>query len=378
MTGKKGRSIIVLFAFFIALTGVLAPIRAQGDVKPITDVEDKLKGITEEEKAVLEELFSINQKIEELEVQKEEINKEIESKKKQLHTLEGEIADKQETYDRQLAVLQQVLVDYQKGGPSTYLEILLKADNLSDFLKSLNVIKDISHNVKELLKTLEKGKKELLKEKEKLAAKAAELEEKQFELTQNLQKNQKLQEDKKTYLASLQENEAYYKEKLGDLETMWEKCKTLYPKLAKKITDTINEGYFTWEDLHMQGLVKMNGYIEQTTFNGILQKNSDLSETEFLFQNQQVVLKVPEENLSLTGYFKISEPCAIQFEVTEGTFYDLPLEKVSLEELFQNGPMLIDFNAISEGMIAVKFTINKVESGERKLAFELTPDWSQQ
>ncbi|MDD3174643.1 MAG: hypothetical protein PHF63_13445 [Herbinix sp.] len=376
MVSHRKRNIIITFVLIVTLIGVIVPIRVSGEVKPITEVEDKLEGITKEEKAVLEELFSINQKIEELELEEEKINGEINTLQQQINELTGEIEAKQKDYDFQLDILEQVLVDYQRGGPSTYFEILLSAEDLSTFLKSINVIKDISHNMNDLLASLEDGKKALQTEKESLDLKAVELEQKKTELAQNLSNNQELQEDKKTYLAALQENKAYYKEQLGNLETMWEDCQSLFPKLADEITETINEGYFAWDDLNMDlGFLNMNGYIEEDTFNGILEENTKISKTKFLFKENKVILEVPEEHLVLTGNFIIAGKSAIQFEVLEGTFYDMPLEKASIEELFENGPMLIDFNLISEGIITVDFTLNKVESQEAKLAFDISPNW---
>lgn len=376
MNRLRKKNIIITGVIILTLIGIIIPIHAYGKVKPITAVEDTLEGISEEEKSVLKELFSINQKITELEAEAEKINKEISSLKQQMKDLEEKIDEKQKDYDSQLSILKQVLVKYQRGGPSTYLEGLLGAKKLSSFLKSMNAIKDISHNVNDLLVDLEAGKKVLQEQNQKLKEKDAALEIKQLELTENLNKNVTLQKEKETYLASLQEEKAYYAEQLGNLQTMWENCQSLFPKLAKEITDTINEGYFTFDDLNMgSGFLNMKGYIEEDTFNGILSENSELANTQFGFEENQVILSVPKEHLVLIGNFIISGKSAIKFEVMSGTFYDMPLEKASIEELFAKGPMLIDFGLISKGIITIEFTLNEVESKEKKLTFEVSPKW---
>ncbi len=376
MSRSRNRNIVIAFIIGCILLGLIFPMQALGEVKQITETQQKLEGITEEEKEVLKELFSINQKIEKLEAQQETINKDIKKLNSQIEDMQDEIDSKQEAYDTQLKVLEQVLVNYQRGGPATYLEILLKARNLSEFLKSINVIKDISHNIKELLTSLEDARKLLEEEKAKLDEKAESLKQKKEELAKNLADNQALQEEKEDYLNSLQEDKEYYREQLDNLELVWTNCQSLFPELAREITDTINEGYFTFDDLNMKlDLLAMSGYLREDTFNNILAGKKELSDITFDFQEDKVILGVPGEHLELTGNFVISGESAIRYEVTEGTFYGLPLESSSIEELFKNGPLLIDFQSISEGIITIKFTLNKVFSEEDKLAFEISPKW---
>jgi peptidoglycan hydrolase CwlO-like protein len=376
MTGRRNKNIIIAFTVLFAAISILVPIQVSGKVKPITDVEDKLEGISEEEKAVLKDLFTINQKIEELETQKSTIVQKINNLEDQIKELENKIKEKQRDYDSQLALLEQVLVDYQRGGPATYLEILLKADNFSTFLKSINMIKDISHNVNKLLASLKDGKRVLQEEKVKLDKKADQLNQKEAELSENLHSNLLLQQEKQDYLDQLKENKAYYAEQLGNLEKMWAECEKLFPKLAGEITDTINQGCFTEDDLNMGfGFLNVDGYISEDTFNRVLQDNSDLKKTHFTFSENSVILTVPEEHLVLSGNFVITGACAIRFEVEEGTFFDMPLEKSSIDELMKNGPLQIDFKSISEGLITIEFTLTNVEFTEGKMAFTVKPKW---
>jgi peptidoglycan hydrolase CwlO-like protein len=376
MARRKFKNFIIVFTILLSCICMVIPIPVSGKVKSVTDVEDKLDGISEEEKKVLEELFTINQKIEELETEKDEISNEIEALQKQIRKIKIEIEAKQKDYDSQLDVLEKVLVNYQRGGPATYLEILLSADNLSAFLKSLNTIKDISHNVNGLLTSLAEGKKALVEEKSKLDAKAAQLEQKNTELSENLHKNQLLQEDKQNYLDQLKENKAYYSEQLDNLEMMWAECQKLFPKLAGELTDTINEGYFSMDDLNMDfGFLNMEGYITEATFNSILQDNSKLTKIIFTFEENRVFLEVPDEHLILAGNFVISGDCAIRFDVEEGSFFGLPLEQASIEELFKNGPLSIDFKSVSEGIITIEFILTKIECEDGRMSFEVKPKW---
>ncbi|MDF2942470.1 MAG: hypothetical protein K0S01_1328 [Herbinix sp.] len=370
------RSIKITGIMAIVLVLIITPVPVLGDVQPITEMEDKLTGITEEEKEVLEDLFTITQEINEIKHQETQINEEINNLQVQIKDLADGIEEKQRDYDLQLDILEQVLVNYQRGGPASYLEILLGADNLTTFLKSINIIKDISRNVGELLDGLEEGKKVLIKEKNNLDVKALLLKDKKAELQVNLHKNQLLQEEKEVYLASLQEQRDFYQEQLGNLETMWTDCTNLFTDIVEEITRVIGVGNFTTEDLNLSlGFTKIQGSIGEDTFNRNVKENSELPETIFHFDQNQVVIEVPEKHLVLTGDFVIEGDSAIQYEVQEGTFYDMPLEKNSIEELFQNGPLLIDFKTMAGAMVNINFTLNKVETQDGILAFEIKPEW---
>jgi peptidoglycan hydrolase CwlO-like protein len=376
MSGHNSKNFIIAFVFTGVLVGVILPVHVVGKVKQITETEQKLEGITEEEKTVLKELFTINQKLSELQTEEEKINNDISLLEQQIAVKQKEIDTKQEDYDNHLDILKQVLVNYQRGGPATYLEILLRAEDLSSFLKSLNVMKDISHNVKELLTSLGDAKKVLVEEKQKLDEKAVELDERKAELAKNLADNQLIQKEKENYLASLLENKDYYTQQLSNLELMWSNCKSIFPKLTDEITKFINEGYFTLDDLNMKfGLLQMEGYLKENTFNSILEDKDELNGVTFDFKEEKVFLNLTEEHLILTGNFVIEGDNAILYEVKEGTFYDMPLEQSSLEELFQEKPLLIDFKSISEGIITIAFTLDKIESKEDQLNFEISPKW---
>ena len=368
--------LVIVLSLLLVPALIIVPIRVSGEVQPITEMEDKLAGISEEEKAVLEKLFAISQEIEVMEREEVEINGDIDTLQVQITDIETGIEEKKEDYDLQLNILEKVLVNYQRGGPASYLEILLSADNLTEFLKSINIIKDISRNVGELLVTLEDGKKVLQEEKSRLDEKALLLEDKKVELQENLHRNLLLKQEQEEYLASLQEEQAFYQEQLVNLETMWGDSQKLFTNIVEEITRIAGAGYFTMDDLNLSfGITKMRGAILEDTFNKILKENSDIPSTTFGFHLNQVVIEVPEKHLVLTGDFIIAGESAIQLEVQEGYFYDIPLETASIEELFQNGPLLIDFKKIAGDMVTIDFTLNQVESQEGKLTFEIKPEW---
>ncbi|NLP33577.1 MAG: hypothetical protein GX359_00040 [Clostridiales bacterium] len=370
----RTRKISTTFSIILALIMITVhiPKIASGDIKQITEAEDKLENISNEEKAVLEELFFISQHIDEMEIEEEQISMDMERIQAEIGDIENTIVEKQKEYDEQLVLLERFLVLYQRSGPATYIEFLLKAENLTEFLKSMNIIKDISKNVGELLASLEEYKELLEQEKARLDEKLLSLEAKKTELQINLEKQRALRQEQEDYLASLKVDKAFYEEQLSNLEQLWDANKMLFSEIVDEITRIVGEGYFTMEDLNiMFSFTGIKGHISDDTFNQVLNRHSDLTETIFTFQPGKIIIEIPENHMIIGGSFILAGESTIEFIPEEGRFYDMELEQSSLDELFRNSPLTIDFKAIAGEMVIFNFAVENVESQEGSLAFEI-------
>lgn len=372
---RRSINVIMISAVFAAVI-LVTPIQALGEVRRIEELNDKLENISQEEKAVLEELFTLEQEMDAIEQEEKRINNEIANLQKQINALEKDIEATQSDYDKQLDILKQVLVTYQRGGPASTLENLMNAENLSSFIKSLNIMKDISHNVNELLASLEDGKRTLQEKKELLNQEKEQLTQKEEELQAELNKKQVLQKKQQDYLASLQEDMAYYQEQLNMVALMWDNCKKVFSDISEELSKIISEGYFTLEDLNLKfSFFDISGSLNEEVFNRTLSEHTEQLETAFLFDTDRVMIEVPGLHLLLEGYFVITGDTAIEYEVLSGTFYDMPLEPSSLEELFERGPLQIDFRSITKDLIIIDFKIQKVGSSKGSLDFTIIPQF---
>ena len=375
LSRKLGFRFISIVLVLMLLTGLL-PLKAIAEVQQIQELEDKLEGISDEEKTVLEKLFSIKQEIDGLRIEEEVLQADIAAMNEDMRELEDQITGQKEEYDLQLSILKKVLVNYQRGGATSYLEILLMANNLSDFLKSLNIMKDISHNVNDLLTLLKDNKLKLEQKQELLVKKSTDLKDKQAELLSTIESKQALQQEQEEYLATLLNERDYYQEQLAQVVLLWSENQTLFANLMKEINDIIAAGYFTEEDLNLSiGFFNISGYLEEETFNQIISDNSTLTPVIFHFEEEQVVIEVVDKHLVLKGHFIVDGEKAIEYQVDEARFFDLPLETETLKELFQNGPIIFDFEGIAKDMIQMDFRIEDVWSEEGTLNFIIYPQF---
>lgn len=370
---KWKRTFLIIFSIIFVSYSVLSNIEdASGE--SMKQVEDNLEGITAKEKAVLEDLFFLTQEIEAMEREETETTKEIHKLQNEMKTLELNIYKQEEDYNSKLSIMKEVLVNYEKMGPVSYLNTLLSANDLTTFLRSINIIRNLTANVGELLDSIEEGKRKLSEEKAVLADNVIKLEAKEEELNNALLKKKKLKEEQENYLNSLKEDKVYYEEQLGNLEQNWEESKVLYSKIMEEFKTIISQGCFETKDLNLNmSFTKISGSIYEDTFNQKLKDNTILSKMVFDFKDDMVELSIPEKHLILKGIFVIEKDSIIKYQVVTGSFYDMPLEKESIEELFHNGPLQIDFLEAAGDMMLFDFKLQSVNVEDGYLEFELKP-----
>lgn len=368
----KRTFLIIISIFFVSYCVLSNIIDASGE--SMKQVEDNLEGITTKEKAVLEDLFFLTQEIEAMEREEIETTEEIHILQNDMKILELKIKKLEEDYNSKLYIMKEVLVNYQKMGPVSYLKTLLSAKNFTAFLRSINIIRNLTANVDKLLDSIEDGKRKLSEEKAALAENVTKLEVTKEELENTLLKKKKLKEEQENYLNSLEEDKVYYEEQLGNLERNWETSKVLYSKIMEEFKTIISQGCFETEDLNLNmSFTKISGSIYEETFNQKLKDNTTLSKMVFDFKDDMVELSIPENHLILKGSFVIERESIIKYQVVSGSFYDMPLEKESIEELFHDGPIQIDFLEAAGDMVLFDVKLQSVNVEDGCLEFELKP-----
>lgn len=369
---KRSCKICVLLLLVFAVSIVVRPFKVSGEVKPITEANEKLKDISEQEKENLEKLFLITQEIEGLEREEAKILKEIAELGLEIEKIDLSIIEEEENYDNYLGLFEQVLRSYQRWGPASYIDIILKAEDLTSLIKSFNLIKDISRNTGELLASIEESRQRLEEKKQELSDYLALLEEKNEELKDSIAARQKLVKDLESFLDSLAEEKERYEEHLNNLKLMWENLNELFSNIVDEFSRIISEGYFTVEDLNLKfSLFSLKGSIHEDTINRILNENSNYSEMIFRFENEAVRIEIPDNHFILEGYFAIRSKTALEFVPESGTFYNMVLEKESIDELFKNGPMIIDFEKIAGDMITLDIELKEISTGGGYLNFTI-------
>lgn len=344
MNRKRMLLILILLILFTTMSPAIESL-AERDEE--SELEEKLNSISQEEKDILETLFSQVQEVEELERENQRLNIEIEEMKNGTKDLEKRIIDAEEGYEKNLMALEALLKSYQRMGAGSYLEIILESESLQDFLRRVNILRDLSRNSKELLDNIEKDKGNLEEEKNKLNIKLSQVEEKQDSLRKAIEKKHKLASEKEAYLASLAKDRDLYEERLGYVSLIMNELKDIIGEFTIEFAKVIKRGDFPKKAVKQS--ITANGIkatISEKTFNNIVKKQENLPQMEFEFKKDIMEMNVAEKKLYLSGNFNIENNRVLNFQVKEGSFLDMPLEKGTIEELFEEGDFVLDLEPL--------------------------------
>ncbi len=173
----------------------------------IEQANEELSGIQLDITENLEQVQKLDEKIEKSETELEESSEKIQIIQQTIQGLEETQKIEKEKYDKQKAIFEERIVALYEAGDTQYLDVLLKCDNISDFVSTYFVISEIADYDSDILNTLGERKNNIENAKTKLEKERKELVtliEKQTRATKVLQATKKLREN---YISKLSEQE---------------------------------------------------------------------------------------------------------------------------------------------------------------------------
>lgn len=369
------RKVLCLSLIFIMIVGAsitnisLANPDSSDEDKSLLEVQESLAGISEEEKEVLERLFILSQEIEEMNRQNLQTSKEIENLNVEVEEIEKLIEIETLAYEENLNIMEDVLKTYQRSGPGSFIELILSSDSLKVLLQRLNALGDITRNTNNLLESLQESKAKLDTEKNKITERLMIIEEQQQKLEEALEKNVVLKEELEIYLESLEGERTKYEEYLAEVEQYWTQLKPLFVETTKIFSNMLYDTSVPADAIKIEfSLLSVKGTIEENTFKEIISKQSFPTKMVIEFSNDKLEVTMPDNYLYLAGNFEISENKRLIFIVNEGSFFGLPLEKSSIEDLFSEGYMELDL-----GEILGKNKLKSIKINEDNIELQITP-----
>jgi peptidoglycan hydrolase CwlO-like protein len=362
-TSLLGILILIIISFYC--TSVLAE-----DNKNISDVQQKINNITEKEKKVLEELFNLSQEIGIAEGEERALSKEIENLGVEVKNIDKKIKEEEETYKTKQEGLNQVMKTYQRMGPGSYLEIIMNSDSLTDFLRRINTLRDLTRNTGKLLEKLDESKKMLTLENTRLRDKLELVQEKQRQAKELLAKKHKIKQQQEDYLASLKEESKFYRDHLNNIQQMVEELKPFLAKVSEKFYSITQTGSIPEDALRITfSMPYIKEQLDDKVLNEIIAKQPDFPKMVFAFNEGKTEIGFPDKKLLLSGTFIVEEGHILKFLVDRGEFYGMPLEIRYIEELFSGKQLALDCRPVLGG--------SKLESVETKKGYlELTVRFS--
>lgn len=189
---------------------------------------------------LLEQIYELEAKISNYETQIAELDLNLTDVQKEVSATTKELEIIQTDYDKQKKALESRLVALYEAGQTTYLDVLLNSNSLSDFISNYFLISEITSYDNDLLDNIERQKNRIVTIKEELENKEENLKtiKKEKEKTAIALSNAKLVKD--IYAQKLSAEEIALKAKIDELEGELDEVESEMLYLA---TGSLGENY---------------------------------------------------------------------------------------------------------------------------------------
>ncbi len=255
---RRLRSGLAVFLSLVLLIGVIFPVYADNVQEQQRKLQDVNRQIDQQrsnvnqakkkEKTVIGQISGLDQDINKTEAEIKQIDERIAFLEKSIAKTEEDIKVSEEALAEQSDILSERLVFiYEEGGDVSYLEVLLSATDIEEFLTRYDFLNMIVEQDVELIKEINKEKKEL-------ALKKCDLEIKQKELM-NIQTSQISQkeildsqkEEKQKLLGNVRQEKKALEQALDELERTSRQLETIIRQYQSGSTGSqVGTGVFTW------------------------------------------------------------------------------------------------------------------------------------
>lgn len=226
----------------------------------LNNLESQIKKIEKSIKELENEIKSLDHQIHEQEEKIAVKEGEIENTKAQLEEASLLLDEAIARVNEQDALLKARVRAMYETGEVSYLEVLLNADSIGDFLSRIDMMEKVVNSDIDLLTQYQANKKEVELRKEEVEAYLAQLEQEYDELNQEMETLNKLRKDKTVRVASL---EADYEnaDKLREQEEAeLAKIAKEYSDAKKKLNTLKFDGVLRWPVPDSDGITSNYGY----------------------------------------------------------------------------------------------------------------------
>lgn len=184
-------------------------------------------GIVEEELSQnLLQVQELDTKIQESEKNLQKLNEEVEILDNELKTNEEELNKKQQEYDSYKKLLDERLITMYEQGDIQYLDVLLGASNISEFLSNYFMVIEIYEYDMNLLEEVNEAKSVLEIKQEQLARKRETLSEKRKQQQKDTQVLENTKTAREFYISKLSEEEQNLQAQIDEYKAQVEAVET--------------------------------------------------------------------------------------------------------------------------------------------------------
>ena len=219
MSRNKLLKILVVFVLILTImsTSILVYAESKSEVNAemdnvdskIDDTKKEIGDVQSDLSEGMQEVQKITAQINEYQDQIDELDDELSQLESQIEVQEEELEKAEAEYKEQDELMKKRLVALYEAGQTSYLDVLLNSDSISNFLSRYYLISEIAKSDSELLTNLENSKKEIEVKKQNLenSKNQVEIKKKNKEETTQALQDKKALKDKQVSVLSSKEKE---------------------------------------------------------------------------------------------------------------------------------------------------------------------------
>lgn len=215
----------------------------KNDIKETEQKIDQIQDKKDEAKSEIEKLNDeIAQKSYEVDVITEELNK----LNREVSKIKVELEEEQKKYDDQYEALKSRMIAQYKIGSVSYLDVLLNASSLTDFISRYYIIEKVASYDSKMLDQIEEKKEKIETSKTELEKKQNEVKEKQSKLKLEEIKLSNKREVKNDYINQLSDEEKELEQEKDKLEKELKTTENELAEIARKAAAAAGGGGFVY------------------------------------------------------------------------------------------------------------------------------------
>ena len=222
--------ILVQYNIVIATTKTELNDSKTDTEQKIQDAKDELEHIEEEKSETLQQVEELILQISSYQSEIDELDTEISQINSKIEEAQNKINEKQEDYDKQKELLETRLIATYEAGETSFLDVLLCSNSLSELISNYYYISEITKNDAQLMEDIENEKQEIENAKVELENSKKELDSARASKQQKATELQNAKSQKDSYVAQLNEDE---KDTQAELEQFEKDKREIEAQLAE-------------------------------------------------------------------------------------------------------------------------------------------------
>ena len=204
----------------------------------LNESNDQLEEVQSQLSENLQQIEKLDEKIKQSEEKITKLNEQVTQLQTEISDIQAKLEVAEKNYETQKQVMEKRLVAIYEAGDTKYIDVLLKSNNISEFLSSYYLITEITSMDQSLLEEVEAQKKEIELSKQKLEKNQTSLAtalQTQTQTSTVLQNTKTLREN---YIARLSDEEKAKQAQIDEITAQYEAVNNQILELAKQGLDT--------------------------------------------------------------------------------------------------------------------------------------------